>query len=73
MKRKKKWNCKKHCKKYKHCIELQKCIVAKELKRLEHPRRKGHIEIVFESEMAGTSHERFENCVWGTRKEDGGG
>lgn len=67
-KRKKRWNCKK-CRKYKRCEKLDRCIVARELKRIESPRRSGKIEIIYESEMDGSGMERFENCIYGTGKD----
>lgn len=36
-----------------------------ELWRVENPRRKGRIEVVYEAEMEGLGHCKFINCVWG--------
>ena len=62
------WNCKAHCKKYNYCEELDNCIVAKEMKRIEKPRRKGRIDLVYEADMGGIGEAKYENCVYGTHK-----
>ena len=39
-----------------------------ELNRIEKPRRKGRVELVYESDMTGESRIKFENCLWGSVK-----
>lgn len=64
------WSCKEMCRKYHVCVELDRCIVARQVNRIDNPRRKIRIEIIYEWELGGTSHERYINCVWGTGKDE---
>lgn len=68
-----KWNCKEMCKKYNNCVDTDRCIVPsvrRGLKRIENPRRKGRIELIYESEMSELSAGKFEGCVWGDGKKE---
>ena len=45
-------------------------VMRAELRRVENPRRKKRIEVVYESDMPGSSQSKFEGCVWGNVKDE---
>lgn len=63
-----KWSCK-DCAKYDRCRTLENCYVAREMRRIDNPRRKHKVILVYESTMDKTQHNLWVNVVYGGAME----